>query len=658
MAITPAGAIESGLEKARLIAAMYADAEMALLERIAARVGKDLDNANGGDWADKRLAEVTQLRREAESIVRRLESAAKAAAQAAVLDTWAEGMDAAVRGAVLQVHDAKVRKRLARVLQDANNLGARQLINPGQGVAELAAQAVNLVTSVHVGALRAVEDIYRKVIAETAGRVLIGAETRREAVQRALDRLTAKGITGFRDGSDPPRTWGMREYVEMAMRTATARAAVDGHLSRLRDAGINLVSVSRLPNTCKRCGPWEGKVLGLSGAAGTRVEESPLTGIQVFVQVAGTVDEARLAGLLHPNCRHSLNAFIPGVSRPAPMVHPKTTYKDSQRQRYLERKIREHKRRVSVALDDDARKKANAKVAEYQRQIKDLSQAAGLRRKTKREKADAPPSDLEKLSNKQLAEQASKFGHDEQAMARLEQETKRRDEAAEAAQKATGPAAQDDPIAALSEINDIGDLSDEHLTALMERYRDDEQGMASVLDKLDRIEQQTRQREQWSWNWREEETEADRAISDLIASGAYSYMEAYAEVHGLDPAELDRQERRALLEADRRPGEDIDQTVRRLYAEWLDQMYERAEQATNGFLLNSEGRATRINERSLFSGPASRARKYASEELLRFWADTPRLTLTEFRAQWLGRESDRKAAEQIRAGGAGREFGV
>ncbi|MEU7891702.1 phage minor capsid protein [Nonomuraea sp. NPDC049152] len=655
MTVTPAGAIDAGLEQARRLAAMYGDAETALLERIATRVGKDLDEEDGNDWAAKRLGEVTQLRKDAESIVRRLEAATKAAAQRAVLDTWAEGMDAAVRGAVLQVHDAKLRKRLERVLQDAKNLGAKRLINPGQGVAELAAQAVRLVTAVHEGALRAVDDIYRKVVAETAGRVLVGAETRREAAQRALDRFTAQGITGFVDNSNPPRTWNMASYVEMAMRTATARAAVDGHLSTLRDAGISLVSVSRLPHTCDRCARWEGKVLGLSGAAGTRVEENPATGVQVFVQVEGTVAEARLAGLLHPNCGHNLSAYLPGVSRPAPVVQSKTTYADTQRQRYLERKIREHKRRAAVSLDEGARSKADAKTAEYQAQLKELTKAAGLRRKTGREQADAPPKDLEKLTDQQLAEQARKFGHDELAMARLEQETNRREEVA---RKSTGPAAQDDPIAALSEINDLGDLTDDHLTALMERYRDDEQGLARVLDELDRIEQQTRQREQWSWNWRDEETEEDRRISDLIASGRYSYMEAYAEVHGLDPGELERQERRALLESDRRSGEDIDETVRRLYAGWLDQAYNRAEAATNGFMLNAEGRAAGINERSLFSGPASRARKYASEELLRWWADNPRLTLTEFRAQMLGRESDKKAAAQIRAGGAGREFGV
>ncbi|MBT2234763.1 phage minor capsid protein [Nonomuraea sp. NEAU-A123] len=438
MAITPAAAIEEGLEQARKVAAMYADAEMALLERIAARVGKDLDNDDGNVWADKRLAEVTQLRKEAESIVRRLQAASKAAAQAAVLDTWAGGMDAAVRGAVLQVHDRKVRKRLERVLQDAKNLGASRGINAGQGVAELAAQTIRVVDSVHEGALRAVEGIYRNVIAETASRALIGAETRRESAQRALDRLTAEGIKGFTDSADPPRTWSMAIYVEMAMRTAVARAAVDGHLSTLRDAGINLVSVSRLPHTCDRCSRWEGEVLALSGAAGTRVEENPATGVQVFVQVAGTVAEARLAGLLHPNCGHSLNAYLPGVSRPAPVGRSEATYADSQRQRYLERKVRENKRRAAVALDDDARAKANAKTADYQRQVKALTKATGLRRKTGREKGDAPPSDLEKLTDRQLANLASKFGHDEQALARLEQETKRRDEAAAKQEASSG----------------------------------------------------------------------------------------------------------------------------------------------------------------------------------------------------------------------------
>ncbi len=657
MVASPAGAVAVGLEHARRVAAMYADAEEALLRRVAARVDSGRDDDSAAEWESKRLGEVTQLRKEAEAITRRLESAAKKAAQRAVLETWAAGMDAAVVGAVLQVHDDKVRKRLEKALRDARDLGSKNLINPGQGVAELAAQALRRITSVHTGALRAVEDIYRKVIAETASRTLIGAETRREASQRALDKFTANGITGFTDSRG--HTWGMPQYAEMAIRTATARAAVDGHLSTLRDAGMDLVVVSRLPYTCIRCGPWEGKILSISGSAGTRVAESPATGVQVLVDVAGTVTQARVEGLMHPNCGHNLSAYLPGVSRLAPVVQSDATYGDSQKQRYLERRVRDLKRRAAVALDEDARRKHEEQAADYQRQLKELTNSTGLRRKSGRERAaDAPPKDLEKLTDEEIAKQAQRFAGDEEATARLAQERTRRDAEAEAARKAAGPAAADDPFAALTEIHDIGELTDDHLTALMLRYQDDNDGMERVLEELDRIEAETRTREQWSWNWREEETEEDRRISDLIAAGHHSYMEAYAEVHGLDPAELDRQERRTLLEAERHPGEKIDDTVRRLYAQELDRLYDQAEAATNGNLLSPEGKAGRVNDKSLFSGPAARARKYASEELQRWWQDHPRLTLTEFRAQWLNRQADLEAAKQIRAGSAGREFGL
>lgn len=111
-------------------------------------------------------------------------------------------------------------------------------------------------------------------------------------------------------------------------------------------------------------------------------------------------------------------------------MQSKANYRESQRQRYLERKVRETKRRAAVALDDDARAKADAKTADYQRQLKELAKATGLRRKTGREKDNAPPADLDELTDKQLTDLASKFGHDEQALARLEQEMNRRDEAA------------------------------------------------------------------------------------------------------------------------------------------------------------------------------------------------------------------------------------
>lgn len=66
---------------------------------------------------------------------------------------------------------------------------------------------------------------------------------------------------------------------------------------------------------------------------------------------------------------------------------------------------------------------------------------------------------------------------------------------------------------------------------------------------------------------------------------------------------------------------------------YRESAYERATDATNGVLLNREGRAAGIDSWSLFSGPRARAYRYASDELREWWALNGRLTVTEFVAQ-------------------------
>lgn len=60
--------------------------------------------------------------------------------------------------------------------------------------------------------------------------------------------------------------------------------------------------------------------------------------------------------------------------------------------------------------------------------------------------------------------------------------------------------------------------------------------------------------------------------------------------------------------------------------------YLAALEATNGYMLSPKAPAG-THEFKLWSGPESRAMAWASEELLDFWYDNPRLTLTEYRRQ-------------------------
>lgn len=77
------------------------------------------------------------------------------------------------------------------------------------------------------------------------------------------------------------------------------------------------------------------------------------------------------------------------------------------------------------------------------------------------------------------------------------------------------------------------------------------------------------------------------------------------------------------------------QDMKQDYISFVDYQYLAAVEACSGVLVNQEGRAKHIDGFTLFSGPLSRAQRYASEELLEFWEKNPRRTLSQFEEQWI-----------------------
>jgi hypothetical protein len=253
-------------------------------------------------------------------------------------------------------------------------------------VDRLAAALIDDTRPVYVRMLRQSMDVYRTVVAQAAAAPALGAQTRRQAAQTAFDRFADRGVTGFVDKAG--RSWDMRSYVEMASRSVLGRAAVEAHTDRLGAAGVDLVLVSQAPEECPLCRPWERKILARTGAPGKReitVEHATEDGEMVTVEVAGSLPEARAAGLFHCNCRHNTSAYLPGVSKIPEPQESRGTYEQSQQQRYLERQVRRWKRRAAAGLDDDAKKKANASVRAYQKRIRELTAETGLPRKSRRE---------------------------------------------------------------------------------------------------------------------------------------------------------------------------------------------------------------------------------------------------------------------------------
>lgn len=332
---------------------LYADAEIILLERLARSVAQGVDSPQ---WAERKLMEVQLVLAWARGELTTLTGRSAEEIAAAI---WT----ASNRGTALA--QADVEALLGRVAAVE-----RSTVALVRGLIE---ETVRTVAASHLAILRTVDDVYRQVIRETAGQVLIGTQTRREATQAALNRLADRGISGFVDRAG--RRWGMAEYAEMATRSATGRAATDAHLSRLTGLGQDLVVVSNSPNECELCRPWEGRVLSISGAP--HIEG---------VRVAGTVEQARAAGLMHPGCTHSMGLYLHGVTKPdnTPTANPEG-YEAAQRQRAIERKIRAWKRREAVAITDADKAHAAAKVRAWQAEAREHVAATGTKRLSYRE---------------------------------------------------------------------------------------------------------------------------------------------------------------------------------------------------------------------------------------------------------------------------------
>lgn len=352
-----------GERLAHTVIGHYLEAERVLLARIARHLAAGIDSPH---WAEQKLLTIQALRRQAQAVVGQLRREATGTIGEAITTAYNRGGAAAA---------AELAGLFGR---PPGQFAGPPRVSGAAAIEALAAETVGLVTGTHPRILRWADDVYRQVIADTAGSVLLGSSTRRQAAQTALNRLTARGVVGFVDRAG--RGWDLAAYVEMAMRSATGRAAVQAHTDRLAGHGLDLVIVSNAPQECALCRPLEGKVLSLSGATAGVIDGSG--GARVW----GSMARARGAGLFHPGCRHSVSVYLPGVTTVPRQTADPAGDLARQRLRYLERQVRSWKRREAVALDDGAAAAARARVRAYQARIRSHVSSTSAKRQPARER--------------------------------------------------------------------------------------------------------------------------------------------------------------------------------------------------------------------------------------------------------------------------------
>ena len=344
------------LELSEPIEQVYSNTVDALLINLAKHfnTGKALSTQA---WEIKKLSELGQLNKESIEII-------------ASLTGQAPEMVAQALAEVVESATADVEPELKKAVQAgaitaaaADNVLASESIQ--QALAAYNAQAKDKINLVNTTMLESTQELFKKIVANTAaierqmqaaqqilntatGKVIIGTESRTQALRQALSQIHKEGITGFYDRAG--RKWSPEAYINMDIRTTVHNTAIEAVKIRQQDYGVEIFRVSRHSGARPLCYPYQGRYFSWNNESGTftdgegkRHRYSPLS----------STSYGKPAGLFGINCGHHPITVIPGVTIPRDRQKQNKAENDkqyelSQEQRRLEREVRYAKQKAAM----------------------------------------------------------------------------------------------------------------------------------------------------------------------------------------------------------------------------------------------------------------------------------------------------------------------
>lgn len=331
-------------QEAELIDGIYQDLETLLMRNIARHIRNYDQPIPTDEWLLQKLAEIGKLDRENIRIISEMAGVSDTAIQR-MLEDMAEkaikeiepgfqylARQGIIGNAVPYAKSRNVRqvvKTLRKQARDTSNLVNTTMLYKARDVYravvhDIAQEAAEIAT----------KQVFLDILNQDATAAIIGAESRTRALQRCIRRFVDKGIPAFVDSRG--REWTPEAYVNMAMRTTSARVANEAQMARCDDYGIDLVEVDSHAGARPKCAPYQGRIFDRANKS----DKYPHW---------DTTSYGEPDGLLGINCGHHIYPYIDGVSirRHFPtedMDANDKLYKDTQKQRALERAVRKRKR--------------------------------------------------------------------------------------------------------------------------------------------------------------------------------------------------------------------------------------------------------------------------------------------------------------------------
>lgn len=217
--------------------------------------------------------------------------------------------------------------------------------------------------------LRMANDKYRKVIFNAQVYANTGAGTYEKAVDMATKDMLSAGLNCVEYANGARHT--LSDYADMAIRTASKRAYLQGEGQKRQEWGLHLVIMNKRGNPCPKCLPFVGKVLIDDVWSGGSKSDGDYPLMSAAIS----------AGLYHPRCKDGHTTYFPGISTPPDDKFSKRELAEVEeqsrleaRQQYAARQKAKYSRLARFSLDGDNQEDYKRKEKIWSQQIAELTQ--------------------------------------------------------------------------------------------------------------------------------------------------------------------------------------------------------------------------------------------------------------------------------------------
>lgn len=199
--------------------------------------------------------------------------------------------------------------------------------------------------------LRRVNDQYRKIIFNAQVYANTGAGTYEKAVDMATKDFLSAGIQCVVYQNGARHT--LSDYADMALRTASKRAYLQGEGTKRQEWGISTVIINKRSGACPDCAKFCGKVFIDDVWSGGEKSDGnyPL------------LSSAIAQGLYHPRCKDGHSTFFPDITREdqpwtrEELAGLEQREKREQKQQHAQRQAEKFRRLEQYSLDEENQKK-------------------------------------------------------------------------------------------------------------------------------------------------------------------------------------------------------------------------------------------------------------------------------------------------------------